>query len=278
MDLFTLRALTQVRAAKKRVTLDTTPTKKAMKRWATLRPAIAPDLNLLGQTILPLSPSWSSLLKWKMRRCWAIPSITPPLMLPGPAAPQRALIRPSTRPKQSAPDITWPRSTLQKPELRHFYLVCFLSWAPWLFAEAQGIRKPAAAMEDMCFFFGSTSGFCMNAITFFFFFLTFYLLICVWRCVSKTKAHPWWMLKRMSKMYCDTFSLYLITFHWSRGWSWALLTDYLPPCSVVVHTLLPPFHHILCSIISDSGDMVKTFHCHVLLPLMGRYYLEVFIF
>lgn len=108
MDHVTRRALTPVRAAKRREILDTTPTKKATKRWATLRPAKAPDPNLLGLTISPLSLSWSSLSKWKMRRCLAVPVITPPLMPLGSAAPQRALILPCTRPKQSAPDITWP--------------------------------------------------------------------------------------------------------------------------------------------------------------------------
>lgn len=44
------------------------------------------------------------------------------------------------------------------------------------------------------------------------------------------------MLKRMSEMYCDTFSLYLITFHWSEGCRWALWTDDLPQCSFMFIT------------------------------------------
>lgn len=110
MDLCTQRALKAARAARRRETLDTTPMKKATKRWATLQPAKTPGLNLSGRTIMPPLLSWSSLLKWKMRKCRGVPSITPPLMLPGAAASRRALFLPCTHPKQPAPDITWPRS------------------------------------------------------------------------------------------------------------------------------------------------------------------------
>lgn len=40
---------------------------------------------------------------------------------------------------------------------------------------------------------------------------------------------------------------------------------YLPPYSVLLHTRLPPLHRLRCSISSDSGDKVKTFHRRVLL-------------
>lgn len=105
-----------------------------------------------------------------------------------------------------------------------------------------------------------------------------FLPVCL--CSSLSVLHqssPMMNVKKNVKKYCDTFSLYLITFHWSRGRIWALLTYYLPPCSVIVHILLPPFHDIWCSIFSDSGDKVKTFHCHVCLR-RGFFYLEVFIF
>lgn len=152
MDLFTRRALTPVMAARRQVTLDTTPTKKATRRWATLRAAKAPDLNLSGLTTLTLTLSWSSLSKWKKKRCWAIPSVTPPLMLPSSAAPQRGLIWPCTHPKQLTPDNSQPGSVSPTAEV----------WPllPRLFLEAQG--KPAATMMEMCFCFGSTSGLCMN--------------------------------------------------------------------------------------------------------------------
>lgn len=72
---------------------------------------------------------------------------------------------------------------------------------PRLFFAVQGIGKPDAAMMEMCFCFGSTSGHCMNVCDniLFPFFLKSFLPVCVWRCLSYTKAHPWWMLKRMSK-------------------------------------------------------------------------------
>lgn len=165
---FTRRALTPAMAARRRVTPDTTPMKPATKRWATLRAAVAPDRNPLGWTTLNPTPtlSWSSPSKWKMKRCWAIPSVTPPLMLPSSAAPWRALIGPRIRPKQLTPDGTQPGSSFQQLNLNHAYLTSL-----------RGLGKPAAAMMEMCSCLRSTSGLWMNVcynilfpLLFFFFF------------------------------------------------------------------------------------------------------------
>lgn len=130
----------------------------------------------------------------------------------------------------------------------------------------------------MCFCFGSTSGHCMNVcdnILFPFFFFLKLSTCCL--CLALSVLHqssPMMNVEKNVKKYCDTFSLYLITFHESRRRIWAPVTYYLPPCSAVVHILLPPFCGIQCSILSESGrgENISS-PC-----LLRRFYLEFLVY
>ena len=148
-DRFTRRALTPARAAKRRATPDTTPTKRATRRWATPRRVRAPDRNPLDQTTRTPSLSWRSLFKWKTRRSW-VPTITPPRILRGSAAAWRAPPSSCTLPKPPNRDMARPASlsALLQLERHHLYLVCLLTRGPC--PDAHGIRKSAAASERRC--------------------------------------------------------------------------------------------------------------------------------
>lgn len=105
---FTRRALTPAMVVRRRLTLDTTPMRRATKRWATLPPARAPDPNPLAWRTSTLN--WSSRSRWKTRRSGASRVNSLCLMLPSPAAARRTFIRPRTRPKPLTPDDTRPMS------------------------------------------------------------------------------------------------------------------------------------------------------------------------
>lgn len=58
---------------------------------------------------------------------------------------------------------------------------------------------------------------CDNILFPFFFFLTSFLPVCL--CLALSVLHqssPTMNVEKNVKKYCDTFSLYLIIFHWSR--------------------------------------------------------------
>lgn len=278
MGRITQRALTPVRAARRRETLEITPTKKATRRWATLPPPRAPGLNPLGWTMVLLSQSWSSVLKWKMRRCQIIALVTRPPMRPGSAAPQRAPIGPHTCPKQWAPDTTGPGSALQQPELRHFRLVCFLIWAPVIF---EGIRGPAAEMEDTGICSESTSGFSYECvlshfISLFFFFFEHVLPVSVFGVVCpKPKLTHDECLKECQNVLWYIF----IIFNFFPLEQIAQLSPFcrrLPQCSVCIYVTTSFFlPYIVQYYLRLRGQGENC--CHVLLPVLVCYsYLEVF--
>lgn len=93
-----------------------------------------------------------------------------------------------------------------------------------------------------------------------------------------TKAHPWWMLRRKKKKNVRNvlWYIFIIFNYFSTGAKGAVesIFDGLSTsvfCSL--YTLLPPFFYVFCSIISDSGDKVKTLHGHVFLPLFVHFVL-----
>lgn len=207
MDPFTLRALTVVKAAKRQETLDSTLMKKATKRWATPQLLTAPDQKLLGLLMVPLSLSWSSLLEWKMRRCWAIASVT--------AAPQSVLILPCTCPTQLSANVTWPVSALQQPKLSHFWLLSHLlpESAPLLFPEGWWIRKLAAVIGEMCRCLGSTSGFCMNVL------IQFFLQLSTCLCLAVSVLNQSSPMMNVKKNFSNVLWYIFIIFnyfHWRR--------------------------------------------------------------
>lgn len=176
MDLFAQRALTPVRAAKRQVTLDTTPTKKATKRWAARRAAEALGLNLSGQTTASQSWSWSSRSKWKKR-----------LMLPCFAASQRLMWSPVLV-KQPAANIIRPASALPTARVMPLLPHPLPEWKPFRYLlgnEGPGIlllqRKMCAFALDLPQDFVWT---CVLTFLFPFFKTTSYLYFCVWHGLS----------------------------------------------------------------------------------------------
>lgn len=107
---FTRRALTPAMAVRRPLTPDTTPTKRATKRWATLPPASTPDPSPLVWMTSTLN--WSSRSQWKTRRLGASRVNSLRLMLPSPAAARRRFIPRRTRPKLPSPDETMSATTL----------------------------------------------------------------------------------------------------------------------------------------------------------------------
>lgn len=130
MGRITQRAPKPVRAAERRETPETTPT----KRPATLRPAEAPDPGLSGRTTAPLALSWNSLLRWRMRRHWGIPSTAPP------PASRRTPARRRTPPKRSAPPDVAPALNLLSSSRSYATSTSFASWdePPGYFLRPQG--------------------------------------------------------------------------------------------------------------------------------------------
>lgn len=173
----TRRALTPAMAVRRPPTLDTTPTKRATKRWATLPPAGTPDPSPLAWMTSPLNRSSRS--RWKRRRFGASHVNTLHLKLPSPAAARGTFIRPRTRPKPLTPDDTRPMSAKT-------LLPRIISW---------GARRWKGSCYDgrTLFLWTYLRTLCLwllqHLISFFFFFFKFYLFVFGMVCPKPKLTH-----------------------------------------------------------------------------------------
>lgn len=180
-DLFTPRNPPAARAARKRETLDTTPTKKATKTWARPPPATARWQNLQSRTAAAA----------------ALPS---PLVLPGLPAPRTSLPPPRSLGQQPAPETHRVLGLLLSAQ-SCTTSTSFTSWKePLHDGVGAGSGSPllqwktCALASDV-----QTSGFLYECFLQLFLFLTtFYLFVCLAESVL-TKAHPWWMFETRSQ-------------------------------------------------------------------------------
>lgn len=209
----TQRAPMAAMAARRRATRDTTPATPAMRRWATPPAAAAPGRSPSGWT----KPSSKSASKWKIRQ--APPSsITPPPTPTSPAAPWSATLGPHVRPKQSTPDGSQPEgvpcpATQTEPRLPYFL---------------EGTGKKNCCCNDgnvlLPQIYLRTLCECLLQPFVSIFFKNNSTYLCLELSVLNQNS-PIMNVKQAEKRrnvnnYCDTFSLYLISFHCSKGGIW----------------------------------------------------------
>lgn len=259
----TRRVPTAATAAGRRATRDTTPAKTATRRWATPPAAAAPGRSPSGWT----KPSSKSASEWKTKTRRAPPSsVTPPPTPPSPAAPWRATLRPRVRPKQSTPDGSQPEGFYFPATQTEPRLPCFLErpgggkkqllqW--WKCASASDLPQDFVWMFIMTFYFN----FCLNNSACLCLELSVLNQNSPIMNVKQAEAEK----RRNVSKYCDTFSFYLISFHWSKGGVWEplwLFIIYLHPQLLYIYYYLLFSHKLWCSIFSNSGDKVIII-CHV---------------